>query len=495
MLANFILVGFIFVKIKDLQMNFFFSKLIIPLFLILSIQSSAQSNEISKKPSVTTERSGREIDSTSILNAFKKENFSGHFRYFFMATDNERGLTDYYANALGTGLKFETAKFHNFQIGVSGYYILNIGSSDLATKDPTTNSSNRYEVGLFDVVNPTNKKNLSQLGELYLKYNYRKSDVTLGKQLLSTSFINLQDGRIRPTLVNGIWLDFNEIQKTKINLGYLYGFSPRSTINYVTVGESIGLYPTGLNPDGTRSGYAGNLDSDGIYIAGIQNESVNNLKALLWNQYAENLFNSTLFQMDYKYDLSANSKMLFGFQTIYQSAINFGGNEDPSKTYFQKNGNSQTFGGRIAWQNKEVEITLNYNRITAKGRYLMPREWGRDPFYTFMPRERNEGFGDVHAIMTKVQYTSPTKTFKSHLAVGYFNLPDTKNFELNKYGFPSYIQTNADIQYQFQGVLKGFDAHLLYVHKFNVGETYANKNFVFNKANMSNINFIVNFNF
>jgi hypothetical protein len=56
--------------------------------------------------------------------------------------------------------------------------------------------------------------------------------------------------------------------------------------------------------------------------------------------------------------------------------------------------------------------------------------------------------------MTKVQYTSPKTTFKSHLAVGYFDLPDTKNFELNKYGFPSYIQTNADIQYQFQGVLK-----------------------------------------
>jgi hypothetical protein len=36
-----------------------------------------------------------------------------------MGTDNETGLTDYYANALGGGLKFETAKFHNFQIGVS----------------------------------------------------------------------------------------------------------------------------------------------------------------------------------------------------------------------------------------------------------------------------------------------------------------------------------------------------------------------------------------
>jgi hypothetical protein len=112
-----------------------------------------------------------------------------------------------------------------------------------------------------------------------------------------------------------------------------------------------------------------------------------------------------------------------------------------------------------------------------------------------MARERNEGFGDVHAVMTKIQYTNPKKTFKSHLAVGYFDLPDVKNTALNKYGLPSYVQTNTDIRYQFQGILKGFDAQLLYVHKFNVGETYGNKNYIFNKTNMSNINFILNFNF
>jgi hypothetical protein len=112
-----------------------------------------------------------------------------------------------------------------------------------------------------------------------------------------------------------------------------------------------------------------------------------------------------------------------------------------------------------------------------------------------MPRERNEGFGDVDAVMTKIQYMNPKKTLKTHFAVGYFDLPDVNKFELNKYGFPSYIQTNAEVRYQFQGLLKGFDAQLLYVRKFNVGETYGNKNFIFNKTNMSNINFVLNFNF
>ena len=97
----------------------------------------------------------------------------------------------------------------------------------------------------------------------------------------------------------------------------------------------------------------------------------------------------------------------------------------------------------------------------------MPQEWGRDPFYTFVALQRNEGFGDVLTVMTKIQYTNPKKTFISHLAVGYFDLPDVKNIALNKYGLPSYVQTNADIRYEFHGLLKGFDAQLLYVYNFN----------------------------
>ena len=476
-------------------MKIYFNVAYIFIALLITITTSAQHQEISDKPALWKEKSSENIDSTSILNIFKNGNYNGNFRYFFMGTNNEYGLSDYYANAIGGGVKFETATFHSFQFGVSGYCIHDIGSSDLSKKDLVSNSYNRYEVALFDIQNPSNTNNLSRLEEFYLKYNYKNSTVTLGKQLLNTSFINLQDGRMRPTVVEGIWIDFNGLKKTKINVGYLYGISPRSTMKYFRIGESIGIYPSGVNPDGTKSDYAGNLDSDGIYIVGIQNESIKNLKTLLWNQYAENIFNSALFQMDYKYELNLSSKLLFGFQAIHQNALNSGGNEDRSKRYFQKNGNSQTFGGRLGWHNKKLEITLNYTRILTTGRYLMPREWGRDPFYTFMPRERNEGFGDVHAVMTKMQYTHPTKTFKLQLSVGFFDLPDVKNFTLNKYGLPSYLQTNADIRYQFQGILKGFDAQLLYVHKFNVGENYGNKNYISHKTNMSTLNFILNFNF
>jgi hypothetical protein len=60
---------------------------------------------------------------------------------------------------------------------------------------------------------------------------------------------------------------------------------------------------------------------------------------------------------------------------------------------------------------------------------------------------------------------------------GIFWFTDVKTFELNKYGFLPMSKTNAEIRYQFQGTER-FDV-VLYVHKFNVGETYGNKNYIF----------------
>jgi hypothetical protein len=54
--------------------------------------------------------------------------------------------------------------------------------------------------------------------------------------------------------------------------------------------------------------------------------------------------------MDYKFEL--NAKSYFGIPDNLPSALNFGGNEDPSKTYFEKNGNSKPLveGVRLAKQ-------------------------------------------------------------------------------------------------------------------------------------------------
>ena len=275
----------------------------------------------------------------------------------------------------------------------------------------------------------------------------------------------------------------------------LYAVSPRGSTKRFHIGESVGVYPSGVNVDGTKSQYNNNVSSEIVALLGLNFKASKNLNLQGWDVYTDNVYNTAMLQADLLFPQKNSSSFFAAIQFIRQDAINHGGNTNAAKTYFEKNGRSFSFGARAGWKNKTWETSINYNRITGHGRYLMPREWGREPFFTFLPRERNEGFGDVHAIMARVNFNIPKAGIKTSLAAGYYKLPDVKNYRLNKYGLPSYTQANADIRYSFTGILKGFEAQLLVVWKMNAGEMYNNRRFEINKVNMLQYNFVLNFHF
>ncbi len=466
-------------------------------FLMIPAMSGiAQHRELSETPNIYTQKaSTTDSQSSTVLDVFRRSTISGHFRYFFMATNNDIPYTDYFANAIGGGLKIETAPFHHFRVGISGFYIFNIGSSDFSKPDSISKQMNRYESALFDVNNPGNKSDMDRLEELYLNYQYKGARLTFGKQMINTPFVNLQDGRMRPTGVEGLWIEARNAKKIKMELGYLYRISPRSTLSYYDIGKSIGIYSSGVNEDGSKSNYSDHLRSKGIFIAGISSESFHNTKFQIWNQWVENIFNTSMVQADFLLHKKDSHEMIAGLQSIVQIPLNHGGHEEINKSYFASKSHAFTFGAKLGWKQKNTEFSINYNRITASGRYLMPREWGREPFFTFLPRERNEGLGDVHAATLKLNYTLPSIRMKTNIGVGYYDLPSVKNYRLNKYGMPSYAQFNIDLRYEFAGLLKGFDAQLLLVHKVNAShEALAGKN-VINKVDMTQVNAVLNFRY
>jgi hypothetical protein len=461
--------------------------------VLLKVTSVAQHQEIGEKPGIWKNKQQQVVDTNSILYAFKHGTTNGHLRYFFMNTNNADGLTDYYAHAAGGGIKFETAGFKGFQLGISGFFTFNMGSSDLSIPDPKTNQYNRYEIGLFDQTNPNNKNDIDRLEELFLKYNFKKGQLTIGKQLMNTPFINMQDGRMRPTEVGGAWAEINSIDNTKIEGGLINQISPRGTVEWFGVGESIGVYSSGVNTDGTKSNYANNTASKGIAMIGLSNKSIKNLSLKFWNLYTENIFNAMLLQADLNKPLS-NGYLVAGIQFINTSKVGNGGNAVLAKRYMQQDA-ATTFGGTVGWENKAWKTSINFNRISGKGRYLMPREWGRDPFYTFMSRERNEGLADANAYVLKLGYTIPGTSFKTSTAFGYFDLPEPTNYKANKYGMPSYHQINLDIRYDFKGLLSGLGAQLLYVYKSNAGKTNLPEKYIINKVDMNLWNLVFNYNF
>lgn len=466
------------------------------IFFTFGLNVFAQHHELNEQAVMWKGKPHDVLDSNSILYAFKTGVTNGHFRYFFSQTTNEGILTDYFANAIGGGLRFETNSFHHFQFAVSGFYFFNIGSSILHLPDPTTGMLSRYEIGLFDIENPDNHRDMDRLEELYLKYNTSGGKITIGRQLINTPMINIQDGRMRGTGVEGLWFD-QLFSKKKIHFqgGVLTAISPRSTTKWYKGAESIGLYSQGVNPDGTPSNFRNHIELPIISVGSLQFELSKNLNYQAWDYHLPELFNITFHQIDFQKKFSSKT-FTNSAQFSRQWALADGGNEDPNKTYIQKGSKSMTFGFRSKLAFQKWNYSINYNRITSEGRYLFPREWGRDPFFTFMPRERNEGFGDVHAFVIKIENQEETSIFKkSGLSFGYFNLPDVKNYALNKYGMPSYFQINLDLRANLSKWMQGLEGQLLFVTKLEAGPTYHNPKFQFNKVNMLLTNIVLNYHF
>jgi len=433
-------------------------------------------------------------DTNCLKDCFIRANWEAHTRSFFMSTINEGSLKDDYALGSGAGIGILTKPFYGLQAGLSGFFIYNLLSSDLGALDSLTLNPNRYEIGLFDLENPHNKHDLDRLEELFLKYTLSKTSITVGKININTPFMNPQDGRMRPTIEEGVWLNILESKKIGLSGGWIWDISPRSTTRWYTIEKSIGLYPSGVNVNGSKSNYYNNIESAGMAIANIYYNPSKHLKINIWDGMLDNVMNTSMIEINSTESIKDDKFKLYqGLMFMHQDAINHGGNTDQSKTYFNENSRSNIISAQLGVKTKKVNTSINYTHITGDGRYLMPREWGRDPFYTFLPRERNEGLGNVHAFMTKTQLLLYKNKLKTSLGLGYYKLPDVKDFRLNKYGMPSYYHINYDASYTFDRFLKGMELRMLVTYKINNGNTYDNLKYIYNKVNMVNFNIILDF--
>lgn len=438
------------------------------------------------------EQSSEVRDTTTLSHALRKGKFDLHLRFYYMHTDNDRELTDYYAYAFGGGMKYETGSFKGFSFGIGGFFTWNLGSSDLTKPDPSTGINNRYEIGQFDIEDPSNKNNLDRLEDFYLKYKFSSSAIIFGKQQINTPFINPQDGRMRPTGEQGLWIDVQSVKRTRIQAGWLTKISPRGTVRWFDMDESIGVYPSGLNILGGKSNYKGNLNSAGVGILGLEYALQPQWKIRGWEFFTENIFNTLMLQSEGEWKTGGRGSLIAGLMYIRQDPLNDGGNEDPLKTYFDPGQRSNIISGRIGYHQHLSKLLLNYSRITGDGRFLFPREWGREPLYTFLKRERNEGYGDLNAVSVNLLHEFTKPRIKTEVSYGYYDLPGVSNFRLNKYGMPSYHQLLFDIQYQLPGFLRGMEMEFMYTYKLQA-ESTENQKAIINKVNMGHVNFIINY--
>ncbi len=432
-------------------------------------------------------------DSTTLKNIVSGGKLKTSIRQYSMFTDNHAGLTDYYAMAIGAGLDYQTNKWRNWSLNFGGFFVHDITSSDCTKPDPSNNTLSRYDSGLFDILELNNQL-ISKIENLNIRYHYRNSKIVFGKQLIKSPLVNPQDGRMIPSMMEGVYIYWNETKKLHLEGGFFYRSSPRSTFKWLKIAESIGVFPMGVNSAGLKNSYAGNLQSKGLFMMGGDYRLARNMQVGFWNYFIENIQNTLLLQWSHSIP-SGQSKWVYGVQFFFQQALNQGGNENPSKSYIPANTQSLAWGWTLGKHWKNSKFNLNYNRISKKGVFVFPREWGRDAFYTFLARERNEGLGDVHAFSANYSQTFLKNQLQCDGGVGYYRLPDVKHFSLNKYGLPSYAQMNLGIKWIPKNFFEGMDIQWLLAKKWNQGNLHGEEKYRINKVDLLNHNLVINFNF
>ncbi|TVZ14721.1 OprD family outer membrane porin [Maribacter sp. MAR_2009_72] len=421
----------------------------------------------------------------------KKGTFSGQWRTYYMRTANKGDLKNFNALATGGKLKYQYQFTDNLEVGAAIYNSTNIGLEDLTVPDDATGRISRYEEGLFDRLNLNNDA-VFLLGELYAKYKLNQHAFTLGRMKINTPLINPEDGRMIPTLVQGLWYNY-KIGKNTFQFGLLNEIAPRSTGQFYGIGESIGTYPVGRNKYGNASLYTDNTESDYILMFNSDFELAKNLRINVWNQYVENVFNSIYIKPSFKLSKSVQ----IAGEWLHQNKIGDGGNAIDSLRYFNQN-TADVLGLKMSYTDKVRLVSLAYNRILPQGQFISPREWGREDLFSFQKRERSEGSADNHALV--LNYKQEFKIFKedlnliSILSIGKHWKPDVTNAILNKYAMPDYTHINLDIFFKIKKI-KSLRPELLITSKMGNGDIPDNPNFYFNKVDLFHLDIILNYNF
>lgn len=417
--------------------------------------------------------------------------FSGQWRTFYMTTVNKGELTDYHALATGGHLKYLFRFDSSWEIGGALYNATNLNIQDLTVPDPLTGRYSRYEEGLFDRLNPS-KDVVVLLGELYLSYSRAGHGFKLGRMKVNTPQINPEDGRMIPTLVQGLWYTYQGKEAQGMQFGLLNRVAPRSTGSFMRIGESIGAYPAGRDPDGRTSLYPGNTHSDFVLVANGNLKLTPGLRVNVWNYYADNVSNTLYLKP--QLELGANWGL--ELEWLHQDRVGAGGNPVDSLRYFDQKG-ADVLGVLLRYGTPKSGVSLAYDRILPRGRFLFPREWGREYFFSFQKLERSEGSSDNHALV--VSYQTPVGLSKTIQMQSIFSLgrhwkPPALDAERNKYAFPDYTHLNLDFFFEFEKLPK-FRPELLLTYKAANGEVPDNPNIYFNKVDMFHISLIVNYNF
>lgn len=420
-----------------------------------------------------------------LVHIFQKGHFSGQVRNFTMATLNQGLLHDYYANAAGATVHYQTHAIKGFSVGISGLFVYRLFSNDLTDADQKVGGMSKFERQLFDIENTSNYDNMDRLEALYVNYDYKNLNLVIGKMQMKTPMVHPHDGRMKPKVFSGIQVHYSP-KKLKTSFAWFVKSSPRSVTHWYSIQDAIGIYDNGFLPDGSNANYRNKIQSSGLGIFGFEYQLMKQINISYWNYNLDNVNNTSIGRIDFDKD----SIYYAGLMYMHQMSIGNGGSSEIQNRFYQLDEQTNVISGRFGYRFKLFNIETSCTKVFDGGRYLFPREFGVDPFFTFIPRSQIEGFGD--AFSTRISLSKSIGKLVTQLDWQRMNVKN--DLTLNKYDLPSYQQFNLDLTYHFAKKLDGLEMKFLYIYRLALDNKISDEQ-AFNNLNFHQFNVITNINF
>lgn len=438
------------------------------------------------------------VDSTETKKMFGKVlnagDFEFHLRSYYMHTNNSHGLLDYSAWGTGAGLGYFSPRWKGLGVGFSGFFVFRHLENNLKELDPQTGMGNRYEITLFDVHHPENSKDMDRLEEFFISYEDQKFSSWFGRHHFESPLLNASDNRLRPNLFSGFSGTYTSTNGLKLSGAWFSHLISRGSLEWSTVKESFGFYSAGRNPFGVDETYTHHIESKGIGVIGLE-YSKDKFQVQSWNYLAEGVFVTNFSEVTGTIASFPTKSWFYGAQGFIQQTIGNGGNQDPEKAYALPKEKTHGIGLKSGMHWGHNDLAVNFLYISDNGRFLFPREWGREKFFISMQRERFEGMGGVSALGLSYDHSFIHDKLKVSFASSYVQTPGLENLRLNKYGLPNYFHFVGLVDYRFEGFFKGLDLQLLVAHKNEDSAQEIPLEYVINRVNMTNLNLILDYRF
>ncbi len=444
---------------------------------------------------ISTESNGQTSVSTDTVKSvgdwFSNGNFNGHLRSSIMMTVNEGELRDYTTWATGGVLRYATAEYHGIGCGISLNFHNHIVSNDLYDIDPISKKHAKWEIELYDYLQDSIQNPYVKLEELYVSYRSRDLNVRVGNMNINKGpLFFARDGRMDPFVYRGVWVDWRFKSNLNIRLAWISGISTRGISSWYSLEDAIGYNSNGVQPNGSKGVYAGLLETSGIATLGIDTKG-KNYNIQLWNFWFDRLMNISWTQMDW-----TRNHWDIGFQYVFQIGFDKNGNYEYAERYIQPKESIHIANIKLGYSFSDVEISGSFLKTFGDGRFLYPRELGRENFYVSQPRAWIDGYGDLELIMLRFKVSNILSNGAIDVRLSETKVGDSRETDVfNKYNVDDFFQTTLLYSHSLSGVWEGLKLSFLYVNRFLTSEEEVALNEKAYKYDFHHFNLIVNYFF